>query len=297
MTPHGIMFHHFHGEGHPEGMGSIGADKLREVIERFKSRIIQAPAFHERAISGTLEPQDICLTFDDTLFSQYEIAEPILAHYGIKAFWFVHTAPLIYPGWLGPAMFRDFQLEFFRNVGELHRSLRELATEEEQAAPMDLAHLAEFDFYTPEDRTYRHFRDVVLGPTRFNVLMSDLMEKLEYCPTLPLWMTPPQVRDLYVKGHSLGLHSHSHPRNMGELPGINQIQEYGHNQYTLYHTLGLPTGHKFPSASHPSNSYNSETLGVLRSKGVQLAFRANMESASWPGEHLLEMPREDVANL
>ena len=48
------------------------------------------------------------------------------------------------------------------------------------------------------------------------------------------------------------------------------------------------------TVSHPSNSYNNDTLSILRNLKIEIGFRSNMEN------HLFsefEFPREDHANI
>ena len=44
-----------------------------------------------KSLKGVLSSNDICITFDDTLLSQYEVALPILEKYKIRAFFFINT--------------------------------------------------------------------------------------------------------------------------------------------------------------------------------------------------------------
>src|SRR4051812_45501260 len=95
MLPHGVMFHHFHDATHPAGQGSISAGQLRHMIESIgPARILPAREFLWRAQHKTLRPTDICLTFDDNLRCQYDVALPVLREFGLTAFWFVYTSVL-----------------------------------------------------------------------------------------------------------------------------------------------------------------------------------------------------------
>ena len=69
----------------------------------------------------------------------------------------------------------------------------------------------------------------------------------------------------------------------------NQLVFY--EAYDFLHTL-LRQNPK--TVSHPCNSYNADTLSILRNLNIEIGFRANMEN------HLLsefEFPREDHANV
>ena len=46
--------------------------------------------------------------------------------------------------------------------------------------------------------------------------------------------------------------------------------------------------------SHPCNSYNDDTLAILRDLGIVLGFRANLADDT---NSLLELPRQDHATI
>ena len=91
MDVHGIMFHHFHGGSHHKSQGSISSEQLVKIIEHYKKVLIPAHDWAKKARSGTLK-NEVCLTFDDNLRCQYDIAYPILNRYGLTGFWFISTA-------------------------------------------------------------------------------------------------------------------------------------------------------------------------------------------------------------
>ena len=83
---------------------------------------------------------------------------------------------------------------------------------------------------------------------------------------------------------------------MAELSYRQQLKEYQENFRHLKKVLGEDP----ISASHPCDSYNSDTLKVLRELGIRLGFRANMFPKQ-PGGRLndsnLEIAREDHSNI
>ena len=79
MEPHGVMFHHFCEHRHTDSLGAITAERLEKIILSYSpGRILPALEWYERALVGKLEESDVCITFDDALRSQVEIALPIL---------------------------------------------------------------------------------------------------------------------------------------------------------------------------------------------------------------------------
>ena len=54
---HGIMFHHFHGNGHPVVQGSISGEDLADMVEFIGGRanILPANEWMEKALKGSLK--------------------------------------------------------------------------------------------------------------------------------------------------------------------------------------------------------------------------------------------------
>ena len=82
------MFHHFHGQQHPISQGSLDSDhfeaKLQFLTQNFN--LLSPTEFTEKITNNEIEIRDICLTFDDALKSQFDIAFPILQKLKLKAF-------------------------------------------------------------------------------------------------------------------------------------------------------------------------------------------------------------------
>ena len=94
--PHGLMFHYFHNDIHPVGQGSINAETFKLIINSVGKRynVLSADDFYHRFTSGKLKDYDVCITFDDNLRCQFDIALPVLKEFNLKAFWFIYTSPL-----------------------------------------------------------------------------------------------------------------------------------------------------------------------------------------------------------
>ena len=79
-TSHGIMFHHFHNKKHLKGQGSINSLSFERILDYLQKNynLIGSDEYSEKVFNKKLGINDVCLTFDDALLSQYEIAVPIL---------------------------------------------------------------------------------------------------------------------------------------------------------------------------------------------------------------------------
>ena len=298
---HGIMFHHFCDDRHPRGQGAISADELAAMI-RFlgQDRILSAQEWMRRALENTLQPEDLCFTFDDGLRCQYEIARPVLEDFGIKAFWFVYSS--ILEGSLERMeIYRYFRTTHFADVDDFYAAFFDAVITMKHSQRLRDPH-ARFDprtylvnvaFYSENDRHFRFVRDEVLGPAAYQWIMDAMIERmgLELKElAADLWLDAAALRDLHATNHVIGLHSHTHPTRIVRMTDAEQRREYTDNHSILTRVIGCPP----LSMSHPCNSYNSATLEVLRRLGIRLGFRANL---TYEERSELEWPREDHSNV
>ena len=87
---HGIMFHHFHDDGiHTKGQGSIDKDNFYKIINFIgRNNILDADVFYEKFKNNNLKDNEVCLSFDDAIKCQIDIALPVLEELKIKSFFF-----------------------------------------------------------------------------------------------------------------------------------------------------------------------------------------------------------------
>lgn len=294
------MFHHFHGSGHEPVQGSLSETDLGRLLDGIGSgRILPAREFLERSEAGDLPDDAICLTFDDTLRSQYDVAAPVLKERGLTAFFFVYTCVL--DGGVGQfELHRQFRNRFFAGAGEFNREFLGAIARGPHAARCAAAlrdfdpakYLQQYEFYSDDDRRFRFLRDDVLGAGPTADVTDALMAARGVTPQRladGLWLRPTEVRELFDTGHLIGLHSHTHPLRMAELPPVQQEREFEMNLDRLEGLLR----ERQRSMSHPSNSYGPETLDILKRLGVTLGFRSDMAL----GLGRLEQPRQDHTGL
>lgn len=293
----GIMFHHFHDEVHPRIPGSLSAEELDTIIKKVgRENILDPQEWMELANKPVKGAKKNCITFDDSLLSQYEIAKPVLDSHGIKAFWFVYTSILeqsyelfeIYRYFrsLNFKTTDDFYAEFFQKMESLGEWEGELSSTPERVMT---DYLSEFSFYSENDRKFRYIRDKILLKGNYDRVMMEMMKNHDFVPSKvseKIWFQKNHLKSLQDEGHTLGLHSHTHPTRLGDLSADEQRVEYGKNK----EAIETVTGGKVHTASHPSNSYSDDTLDILADLGIQYAFRANADMSPYSN---LELPRLD----
>jgi len=303
MRPFGLMLHHFFDKNnHPEGQGAISQCDFESLLDYIENNynLINAEDWMARALSDSLDKKDVCLSFDDGLRCQYDIALPVLQRRGITAFWFVYSS--VFNGEVGNLeLYRYYRTVSFDNISDFYNGFETQLqdfdfysdVQERLKGFKSKEYLAEYSIYTDQDRRFRFIRDVALGPDRYEKVMDSMIsnggmdiESLFEC----LWMDNTCIRELHKLGHVVGLHSYSHPTKLSDLSASEQFEEYRKNYEHIREVIGISP----IAASHPCGSYNKDTLGILRELGVKLGFCSNMLQKT---SSLLELPREDHSSI
>lgn len=298
--PAGIMFHHFHGDRHAPIQGSIDPNQLSDLIEKMKPRgLLGAQDWLHLLQQDKLPDNALCLTFDDNLLSQFELALPVLGHHDIEGFWFAYTGPYEGQG-RELEMFRCFRNHYFDSINEFYAVFFEFvenylsANERDRLHEFDSAtYLIHSEFYSDLDREFRFLRDQILGEARYFDLMKRLMvyHNAEHSDFVSqIWIPPESLKELHNMNHVVGLHSHTHPTSLASMDMQSQHIEFERNSTLLSKFIGATPF----VASYPNGSYSSATLDWMRAHQIKLAFRANMALEDYSP---LEVNRVDQTDL
>ena len=295
------MFHHFHNEKHLPSQGSLNSSDFSQMLDWLSGRfnLIGAREYLEKFESAKLSENDICLSFDDALLCQYDIAIPILKERGIDAFFFVYSS--VFTGKPDNLeVFRYFRTNNFSAIEDFYYQFFELVEfelkdylDQHRQVYSSLNYLSAFPFYTEGDKWFRYLRDQVLGVQKYEQLMIQLMAAKEFKPNDvidDLWMSEDHLKDIANQGHLVGLHSHSHPTQMSKLNYEEQYIEYKKNLDHLNSIVG-----DVVCMSHPCGDYNEDTLTVLDEMGIRIGFRSSLSETTIKGR--FEIPRDDHANI
>jgi len=234
------MIHHLHGKGFDPVRGSVDISVLEKVIDTYGDGVLY--------------------TFDDGIPSQILGAE-MLKKKGIRGYFFVnHHNEMEQDRATRERLGEGFYAWFFRQF-----EVMMLPHIVPVTMPEDF--LAEFKFYSYEDRLYRYFRDMTY-PDIHDIIMKPHREPVESL----------KLED--IKDHEIGLHSYSHPRRMSRLSYDQQYYEYSKNLEMIPEATTM---------AHPMGSYNDDTLKILKELGIKQGFLATAEYLSD-----LEQPRLDI---
>ena len=296
------MFHHFHSEFHPPRPGSISGKDFEEMLDFLDSefRIAEPEEFSRLSEAERRSGRVVVLTFDDALLSQVDVAGPILRERGYRAVFSIHSS--VFGGKPDPLeIFASFRAEAFPDFStfwhefELEARRGRLSSQPEFPLYYPEDYLSDFPFYTPEERKFRYLRDEVLGPSRYTDVMWGMVEGHSSFDVEEvkhrLWMKHSHLSQLLAEGHSVGLHSHSHPTRLDELAPEDQAREYTLNFDWIVENLGV----RPLFVAHPCGRYSTDTLEILDNLGVKIGFRSTMTGGVRGSS--LEIPREDHANV
>lgn len=297
MTPRAFIFHYFEDHLHPGCMGSLTAQGFRAALDRIGiNRILPARQWLDRAMSGHLAEDDLCLSFDDGLQSQFDVAVPVLRELGLTALWFPYTAPLANEI-DRHELFRYFRTLRYPDTVEFYAAFDAAAARSAHAEHIAQSlegfvaadYLKQYGFYTEADRKFRYLRDKVLGEQAYFEVMEDMLNHSGIDRTGlvgRLWIGAKQWQELHAEGHVIGLHSHVHPLAVIGLSQHEQCQDTARAIDILTKLTGKPI-----CAAYPCNVRTPESMSFMGNIGIAAGFCNTMTEASV--ERRMELPRQD----
>jgi peptidoglycan/xylan/chitin deacetylase (PgdA/CDA1 family) len=309
---HGIMFHHFHdGSRHKKSQGSLSGDQLFKMIKYFKSnaKILSCDIFIEKLLNKELKSNEICLTFDDGLRCQYDIALPVLEDFKIKAFFNIYSSLLVgKPDLL--EIYKYFRTNYFKSVDDFYKIF--FKTIESKSLSFFImknnilieSFKKKYPFYSLNDIKFRVVRNNFLSRNNYERIMEQIFKKKKFQPKKyfhKLFMDKKNIQFLHQSGHKIGLHTHSHPTFLEGMSFSQQFNEYNKCRNTLSKIIGIKKT-SIDSMAHPCGSYNLQTLKILKNFKIKCGFKQVMQIEKEKGmkkinNSNLEIAREDPANL
>ena len=307
---HGIMFHHFHdNEVHTKGQGSIDRDEFIKMINFIgRNNILDADIFFEKFKDNKLKDNEVCLTFDDAIKCQIDIALPVLEELKIKSFFFVYTS--IFEGKPDNLeVFRYFRMNYFNIVDEFYDDFykvldKDLKTFFEKNSSKIKDTKIKFPTYSIEDIKFRLIRDIFLTKSQYEETMFLMFREKQFNFKnfyKKLFFQKDDLIKLDNLGHLIGLHSHNHPTLLERLNYDEQKNEYKNCLSLISSILNKPKN-EIKYMSHPCGSYNNDTLEILKELGIELGFKQIMTIEPEKGmkkvnNSFLEIAREDHATI
>ena len=299
------MFHHFHDDGiHTKGQGSISKDNFYKIINFIgKNNILDADIFFEKFKNNKLKENDVCLTFDDGIKCQLDIALPILEELKIKSFFFAYSS--MFEGKPDSLeIFRYFRMNYFDNVNAFYNNFYKIL--DKDLIPFfddnsDIVNLKKIKqpIYSIEDIKFRLVRDIFLTKIQYEDIMFLMIKekKFNYKDCIKkIFFQKDDLIKLDSLGHLVGLHSHNHPTLLEKLNYDKQKNEYEKCLSLISNILNKPKN-EIKYMSHPCGSYNNDTLAILKDLGIELGFKNIMTIELEKGMKKINNTNLEVARI
>ena len=296
---YGIMFHHFHSIKHPKSAGSISKRDFKKIIKNINIKNITSADKYLKKI------EKICITFDDSLKCQYDIAFPILKKLNIKAFWFIYTSSLK-PDKNNIEVFRRFRYKKFKKFDDFYKKFlsyldfkKNLMFFLKKNKKKIIKFKKNYSFYSFNEIKFRFIRDQFLTQKEYGFIINKMYKDNNFNfkkELKELFLNKKEIKKLSDDGQIIGLHSHNHPTKISLLNKNTQQKEYVSNKNILEKIIKK----KITTSSHPSGDYSIQTLKILKKIGIILSFRSNIKiDKKFIGTKYqnLTIPREDHINL
>jgi len=307
---HGLLFHHFHDDNiHKKSQGSIDKDQFYKLLKFVGTEnILDANEFINRFQERKLEKNNVCITFDDSIRCQYDVALPILEELKIKAFFFSYSSlfedePDLFE------IYRFFRTNFFKDMNEFYESFffevnEDLSNFFKKKKNDMLNFKKTFPFHTMNDIKFIYVRDEFLSRENYQKIMKEMFLKKNFKTSehyKNLFMSKNHIIKLNELGHNIGLHSHTHPTLIEGLSYDEQEDEYGKNITILSNIINCKKN-DIKTMAHPCGSYNENTKKILNNLNINIGFRSNMsidtnKKMEKINNSSLEIAREDHANI
>ena len=304
------MFHHFHGDNiHTRSQGSISKDEFYKLINFIgRNNILDADVFFDKFKQNKLKENEVCLTFDDAIKCQIDVALPVLEDLKIKSFFFVYTS--MFEGKPDNLeVFRYFRMNFFDSVEEFYINFYNVFNKDLDVF-LNLNNetikntKVKFPYYTIEDIKFRLIRDKYLKKEEYEKVMFNMIREKNFEPKKHysnLFFDKNDLISLNSLGHLIGLHSHTHHTLLESLSYNEQKSEY-HNCISIISNILGKTKDTIKYMSHPCGSYNNHTLEILKKLGIELGFKQIMTIEPEKGMNkvnnsFLEIARQDHAEI
>ena len=250
----------------------------------------------------------MCLTFDDGVKCQIDVALPVLEDLKIKSFFFVYTSVFeAKSDYL--EVFRYFRMNYFNSVDEFYinfykvvnNDLNEFFKKNEDVIKKQKI---KFPFYTIEDIKFRFIRNKYLTKKEYERNMSLMMKEKNFEPKSHfshLFFDKKDLNQLNSLGHLIGLHSHNHLTLLESLSYDEQKLEYENCISAISNIINKPKN-EIKFMAHPCGSYNNYTLEILKELKIELGFKQIMTIEPEKGmkkinNSFLEIARQDHAEI
>ena len=280
------MFHHFHDKKlNKTGQGSITPFHFEKIIKflLFNYNVLSPKEWINKSLKNSFKENDVCITFDDSLYCQYKIALKILNKYNLKAFWFIYSS--VFNEELDNfEIYRKFRVCYFKKFDDFFTLFLKIYKEFEHINIKKSyfeKDIKQFKFlypmYTKNEIIFRVIRNKILKKNEFEEIINKMIvikntnfKKI----SKNLWMTNDHLKKIHNNGHEIGLHAYNHPYALNKMKYQEQYKQLNKN----YNHIKSIIKYKPVSIAYPNNSFNNNTIEIIKKLGVKIGFRSNIRT-------------------
>ena len=297
---YGILFHHFHSKNKfYSSPGSLTKKKFNDFISKYKNQIQNPNNFFL-----DLKKKKICLTFDDGLKCQKDIALPILKKYNIKACFFVPTSNFS-KNFLSSETIRYLKYKIFKSSNTFYKYFFEIFKKTKYLSKLNKVNYSKLEknikkhspYYTKLDIQHKILRDFVLSEAIYKKIIFRVLKK-KNCNiekiNKKLLMSKKDIVKLAKEGHEIGLHSHSHSFKFYKLSYKNEFIEFNKNKLILENLIKK----RITTASFPFGYKTKKSYKILKNLKIDYAFNKNFYKTKNDLKYqCYNISRENISNL
>ncbi len=278
-----IMFHDFHhNNSKPNTQGSVNQDYIYKLIKYLGNKNILSPEdYISKYNNNKLDKNHLCLTFDDGLKSQLNIAFPILNDFKIKSFFFIPSTYILNKNKVLES-YKYFYMNYYSNISfyyedffyELYKYFDKkklnILLKSYHYKILNIIKLK--SFYSYQDIQFRIIRNSIISDVLFSKINKKLFKKknFDYSKINKNKYLNEKDLKLIAKENKIGLHSYSHFFNLRKCSYISQYNEYKKNKK---HLSSIINNQIINSLSYPSGIYNHQSVKILKKLKINFAFR------------------------
>lgn len=306
-----LMYHFVTGPepGPFTGLKGVSVAEFKQQLEwlcRYMEPLTHADLLRIADQKTALPDRSFHLSFDDGTRDHLDHAFPVLKEMGLTANFYPVTQPLVdgqmltmekqrYIHYVAYPNYTAFLIAFVEMVLQWVPGI-DPETVQPTAANLQAAenYLAEFDFYSLEERFYRRVRNDMLSTEQFAQIID--MMFAEFYPDERVfieqfYMNFDDLRTLQAGSMTIGGHTHSHPF-LSKLSDTNTAQEISKSLAILETEMGQ----RITTYAYPYGDYSPATLRILENHQIAYAL-ATGNQISDQSPNLLAIPRVDAASF
>ena len=204
-----------------------------------RKNILSPDDFIYKTKNNKIQNYETCITFDDGIKSQFDVAYQFLKILKLNLF-FIYSS--IFEKKLNFELNRYFREVFFKNVDQYYQSFYKILDKEidkktinkilNKKKTLFIKQKKIWSFYSISDLEFRFIRDRVLDRDKFEKINIQLFKKKEFdykSINKNIYINKKNLESLSKDENTIGLHSHNNPTNFDKLSYSKQFEELKKN--------------------------------------------------------------------